>query len=96
MTPLSDYDFPISHGHYRALQAMHGLPVSPNVDAEPYAMTEEEHHQKFIKWQYQQQEIAFGYSSKGSTLLSKESKSPRPMYKHQPMSYNHQHTVIDI
>ncbi len=73
---LQDYDFPISHGHYRALCAMHGKPVPPNIDVLPYTMTPEQHRQQFIDWQCQQQEMMFGYSSK-ENVTRERTKSNR-------------------
>ena len=48
------YDFPMSHGCWRAMCQLHGEQVPPNVDVEPYTLTEEEHRQEFIKWQDEQ------------------------------------------
>ncbi len=45
------YDFPMSHGCYRAMCRLNGEPVPPNVDIEIWTKTEDEYRQQFIKWQ---------------------------------------------
>ena len=74
---LQDYDFPVSHGMYRALCSMHGEPVPQNIDIDPWAKTEDEHKQAFIEWQDIERAKYFGsYSSE-----KKPAEKPREYYK---------------
>ncbi len=82
---LCDYDFPISHDHYRSLCAMHGQPVPPKL-GNLYLPSEEEYRQQFIEWQDKQREMVFGYSSKEiKTLPSVHNQ--QHMYNNQQSNY---------
>lgn len=48
---LSDYDYPMSYGCYRALCQFHGKPVPPAIVVYPEPLTEAEDKAQFIKWQ---------------------------------------------
>ncbi len=47
---LSDYDFPISHDHYRYLCQLNGEPVPPKL-GDLYLPPIDEYRTQFIKWQ---------------------------------------------
>lgn len=57
--PLDLYDFPISHGCYRALCQLRGEPIPPNIDANPWAITEEEDKKQFMEWQDEQYRLFY-------------------------------------
>ena len=85
------YDFPMSHGCYRAMCQFHRQPVPPAIVVYPEPITEAEDRAQFIRWQNEQYRLFY---SKGRNPSFKESKSPRPMYKHQHMSKIDQLTDI--
>lgn len=67
MSWKSDYDYPMSHGCYRALCVLHGETPPPNVDYDPSTKTQEEHDADYDRWQNEQQLLGFGYSADGRT-----------------------------
>ncbi len=84
------FDFPTSWFFLRGLCQQCGEPVPPNTDLPPYNVTEEEVEEAFIKWQHEQQERIFGYSSrkvslkKLTPLARPQAVAPKPIQRYTP------------
>ncbi len=92
------YDYPMSHGCWRAICQLNGQPVPPNVGGLSYIMTEEEHKQSFDRMQElwrngiypalhenveeMYQQMITRFSFQESSPII---KSAQPVLTHQPM-----------